>query len=327
MPGKVRQPDWGIQERVRMGMARALLLRGSESRFLSQTLPHRPFVRRAVRRFMPGEELSDALEAARRLDQLDRPSIFTVLGENVESAAETRAVAAAYSEALNAIQERKLDTDLSVKPTHLGLDLDPALALENLARLATLAGGMERLVALDMEASGYVDATLELYRALRSSHANVGICLQAYLRRTEEDLDGLLASGPMIRLVKGAYNEAESVAFPRKAEVDANYLRLARRMLEARREDPGVRVAFGTHDARMISTITRLADELGLPPDACEFQMLYGIGRDLQAKLVTSGRAVRVLVSYGSHWFPWYMRRLAERPANVGFVLRSMVRR
>lgn len=310
-----------------MGMARALLLRGSESRLLSRTLPHRPFVHRAVKRFMPGEELSDALDAAQRLDELDLSSIFTVLGENVTSDAETRAVAESYSEALEAIRERELDTDLSVKPTHLGLDLDPALALENLAKLVTRAGERERLVALDMEASGYVDATLDLYRALRSTHANVGVCLQAYLRRTEEDLEELLPRDPMIRLVKGAYNEPESVAFPRKADVDANYLRLARRMLEARRENPGLRVAFGTHDARMISAIVRRADEWGLPPDAFEFQMLYGIGRDLQAKLAASDRAVRVLVSYGSHWFAWYMRRLAERPANVGFVLRSMIRR
>lgn len=310
-----------------MGIARALLLRGSESRFLSRTLPQRPFVRRAVRRFMPGEELSDALDAAQRLDELGRSSIFTVLGENVESADETRTVADAYSEALQAIRERGLDTDLSVKPTHLGLDLDPGLALENLSRLVGSAGAMERLVALDMEMSGYVDATLDLYRALRSSHANVGICLQAYLRRTEQDLEGLLASDPMIRLVKGAYSEAESVAFPRKADVDANYLKLARRMLESHRENPGVRVAFGTHDARMISQIVRSSDELDLPPDACEFQMLYGIRRELQARLSNEGRAVRVLVSYGSHWFPWYMRRLAERPANVGFVLRSMASR
>lgn len=310
-----------------MGMARALLLVGSESRWLNRTLPRRPFVRRAVRRFMPGEELADALEAAQRLDELDRSSIFTVLGENVTSGQETRAVAAAYSAALEAIRDRALDTDLSVKPTHLGLDLDPALALDNLSSMVAQAEESGRLVALDMEASGYVDATLDLYRALRAEHANVGVCLQAYLRRSVEDLERLLPSGPMIRLVKGAYNEPDSVAFPRKADVDANYLKLARRMLEVRRENPGVRVAFGTHDARMISAIIRQSDEWGLPPDACEFQMLYGIGRDLQAKLAASDRAVRVLVSYGTHWFPWYMRRLAERPANVGFVVRSMVRR
>jgi proline dehydrogenase len=276
---------------------------------------------------MPGEELTDALDAARGLAAVDRSSIFTVLGENVTSAEETRAVAESYAAALQAIREVGLDTDLSVKPTHLGLDLDPALALENLDGLVTRAGESGRLVALDMEASGYVDATLDLYRALRSKHPNVGVCLQAYLRRSEKDLEGLLPSGPMIRLVKGAYNEPDSVALPRKADVDANYLRLAGRLLEARSENPGVRVAFGTHDARIIFAIEKLSDELGLPPDACEFQMLYGIGRELQARLATSGRALRVLVSYGTHWFPWYMRRLAERPANVGFVLRSMVRR
>jgi len=309
-----------------MGLARHLLLRGSESRWLGERLAHRPFVHRAVRRFMPGEELDDAIEAARGLATRSLATVLTQLGENVSSAEETVGVATAYGRALLAIVAAGLDTDLSVKATHLGLDLGEQLAFDNLDRLLADAGAAGRLVALDMEATGYVNRTLDLYRALRARHENAGICLQAYLYRTEADLDSLLELGPMVRLVKGAYNEPADVAFPRKADVDLNYLLLADRLLEARQSDPRVRVAFGTHDERMIESIIRRVDEMGLPPDACEFQLLYGIGRDLQLRLADAGHPVRVLISYGSHWFPWYMRRLAERPANVGFVLRSMAR-
>jgi proline dehydrogenase len=309
-----------------MGLARHLLLRGSESRWLGERLAHRPFVHRAVRRFMPGEELEGAVEAARGLASSNLATILTLLGENVSSAEETVGVATAYGHALQAIGAAGLDTDLSVKATHLGLNLGQQLAFDNLDRVIADADEAGRLVALDMEATGYVDRTLDLYRSLRTRHSNVGICLQAYLYRTEADLDSVLSLGPMVRLVKGAYNEPADAAFPRKSDVDLNYLLLADQLLEARQSDPRVRIAFGTHDERMIDSIIGRMDDMGLPPGACEFQMLYGIGRKLQLRLVAAGHPVRVLISYGSHWFPWYMRRLAERPANVGFVLRSLVR-
>ena len=309
-----------------MGLARHLLLRGSESHWLGDRLAHRPFVHRAVHRFMPGEELDDAVEAARGLATTNLATILTLLGENVRTAVEAAGVATAYERALLAIGAAGLNTDLSVKPTHLGLDLGEQFAFENLDRLIAGAGEIGRLVALDMEATGYVDRTLDLYRSLRTRHSNTGICLQAYLYRTETDLDSLLDSGPMVRLVKGAYKEPADSAYPSKADVDLNYLLLANRLLEARQSDPRVRIAFGTHDERMIDSIIRRVEEMGLPPDSCEFQMLYGIGRKLQLRLAAAGHPVRVLISYGSHWFPWYMRRLAERPANVGFVLRSLVR-
>lgn len=309
-----------------MGLARHLLLRGSESRWLKDRLAHRPFVHRAVRRFMPGEELDDAVEAASELAFANLATILTILGENVRSETDAAQVAEAYTRTIAAVSGKELDADLSVKPTHLGLDLGEQLAFDNLDSLIAHAGAAGRLVALDMESTGYVDRTLDLYRALRNRHENAGICLQAYLYRTETDLDSLLSLGPMVRLVKGAYNEPADAAWPRKADVDLNYLLLADRLLDARRSDPRVRIAFGTHDERMINSIIRRVDELGLPPDACEFQMLYGIGRNLQLRLAAAGHPVRVLISYGSHWYPWYMRRLAERPANVGFVVRSMVR-
>lgn len=310
-----------------MGVARDLLLRASESRWLADRLPHRPFVRRAVRRFMPGERLEDATAAAGLLAESGLGTVLTILGENVDSAGASRAVVDEYRMALDAIGTLGLDADLSVKPTHLGLDLGTELAAENLEALASHAEARGRLVALDMEASACVDPTLELYRRLRAGHRNVGVCLQAYLFRTEGDLETLLPLAPMIRLVKGAYAEPADVARPRKSDVDASYLALATRLLEARRADPGVRVALGTHDERLIQAVRLRAAEIGLPPDAWEFQLLYGIRRDLQERLAASGHRVRVLVSYGPSWFPWYMRRLAERPANVGFVLRSLLRR
>lgn len=310
-----------------MGLGRRILLRGSESAWLRERLSHRAFVRRAVRRFIPGEELGDAIEAAGKLGARGMGSVLTVLGENVRSTEETQAVVAGYAAALEAIRDAGLDTDLSVKPTHLGLDLDPELALGNLDTLAGAAGAANRLLWLDMEASARVDRTLELYRSLRATHENVGICLQAYLFRTPEDLESLLPLAPTVRLVKGAYNEPPDIAYPRKSDVDASYLRLAARLLESGRENARIRSAFGTHDERLIRAILRMKEEIGSPRDGCEIQMLYGIGRERQSRLAREGHAVRVLVSYGDHWFPWYMRRLAERPANVGFVLRSMVRR
>lgn len=310
-----------------MGLSREILLRGSESRWLRDNIAHRAFVRRAVRRFMPGEELADAMSAARELSRAGLGSVVTLLGENVTTPDETREVVTAYTDATRAIEADALDTDLSVKPTHLGLDLGEELAFANLDRLIGEAAAKSRLVALDMESSPYVNRTLDLYRSLRGIHANVGICLQAYLYRTGRDLEALLPLGPMIRLVKGAYNEPAELAFPNKADVDANYLALAGRMLEARKADPRVRIAFGTHDARLIEAIRRVAADLGVPAEAFEFQLLYGIRRELQEGLARDGQPVRVLISYGTHWFPWYMRRLAERPANVGFVLRSMARR
>lgn len=309
-----------------MGLARDLLLRGSQNRWMAEHLPRRRSVRRAVRRFMPGETLADATGAAGLLAGKGLGSVLTILGENVDSPEAARAVVDEYATALSAIDASGLDADLSVKPTHLGLDLGTELAAGNLETLLVRAAAAGRLVAIDMEASPCVDRTLDLYRLLRARHEGAGICLQAYLYRTEADLEALLPLAPMIRLVKGAYAEPDDVAWPRKSDVDASYLALATRLLAARRDDPGVRVAFGTHDERLIEAIRARAAGMGLSADAWEFQLLFGIRRDLQERLAASGHRVRVLISYGAYWFPWYMRRLAERPANVGFVLRSLVR-
>ena len=307
-----------------MSLARKALLRCSTSPWLARQMSDRRFVRRAVRRFMPGEELGDAVMAAASLRADGLRSILTLLGENVLSGEEAMAVADAYARAIESIAESGLSADLSVKPTHLGLDLGPEVAEAGLRDVVTRAGAAGRLVAIDMEASAYVDRTIDLYRRLRGDHENVGLCLQAYLYRTEDDLASLLPLRPMIRLVKGAYREPDDVAWPAKSEVDAAYVARAGELLEALREEPGVRVAFGTHDAALIDAIRKMASDRGVERDAFEIQMLYGIRREMQRRLAAEGYVVRVLVSYGDHWFPWYMRRLAERPANIWFVAKSL---
>ncbi|MFQ5529059.1 MAG: proline dehydrogenase family protein [Gemmatimonadota bacterium] len=308
-----------------MSLARQLFLRGSTSAWLARHMSGRRFVRRAVNRFMPGEELADAVAAGATLRDAGMKSILTLLGENVEDRAAAEVVVSHYQGAVEAIGGAGLTADLSVKPTHLGLDVGVDVAERALRAVVTRAGAAGRLVVVDMEGSEYLEATLQLYRGLRADHENVGLCLQAYLYRTGQDLDALLPLRPMIRLVKGAYREPADIAWPKKSDVDAAYLARAVRLLEATREDPGVRVGFGTHDGKMIDGIRSAAEDLGLDRDAYEIQMLYGIRRDLQASLVAEGYAVRILVSYGPHWFPWYMRRLAERPANVLFMLRSVL--
>ena len=308
-----------------MGLARALLLKGSESRWLAGQMSRRRFVRRATTRFMPGESMDDALRSAESLGDRGITSILTLLGENVDDAEAATIVTGEFATLLDRSAEANLDADISVKPTHLGLDLGFDVAAQNLEALASTAAGHGRLVAVDMESTRYCDPTLDLYRVLCADYENVGICLQSYLYRTDADLEQLIDLAAMIRLVKGAYKEPADLAYPKKADVDVSYLRQSVTLLEAAR-DGAARVAFGTHDAAMIAEINRRAADMKCPRESYEFQMLYGIERDLQARLADSGYRMRVLISYGAYWFPWYMRRLAERPANVGFVLRSMMR-
>lgn len=308
---------------------RRTLLWASTNPWLSERLPRYGFVRRAVRRFMPGEELEDAIAESRALASRGVPSVLTLLGENVTTREETDAVVAEYRRAIDEARRLDLDALVSVKPTHLGLDIDPGLALDNLAGLADHAA--PELVWIDMESSRYVDPTLELFRELRRERDNLGVCLQAYLRRTPDDLDSLLPLDPAIRLVKGAYAEPSEIAFTRIEDVDAAYDRLAARLLGrlAERSGDGGRggfVALGTHDRRRVEAARARAEAVGAPADAWEVEMLYGVAKRLQEDLVAAGVPLRILISYGDAWFPWYMRRLAERPANVWFVVRSLFR-
>lgn len=306
-------------------MLRSALLWASTNPFLAQRLPHYGFVRRAVRRFMPGEEADDALREGRRLADEGVPTLVTHLGENVTTAAEARAVVDGYLGLLESVRERELDMELSVKLTHLGLDQDLEQTRRHVVELAAAAG--DGVVWIDMESSDYVDRTLEVFRGARVERDNVGICLQAYLHRTEMDLNDLLDLQPHVRLVKGAYLEPPEVAFPKKSQVDANFRKLTSFMLRERKAGRMGRPGIGTHDAHLVGDAQRVSYELGLAPELWEVEMLYGISTAEQARLVRAGTPLRVLISYGHHWFPWYMRRLAERPANVGFVLKQLVSR
>jgi proline dehydrogenase len=274
---------------------------------------------------MPGEDVPSALEAARALQESRIATILTQLGENVKDAGEAEAVTRHYLEVLERVEAQKLDAAISVKLTQLGLDLDADACLANVQRLAKRAAELDNFLWIDMEGSGYTNATLELYHRVRAQHANVGVCLQAYLYRTEKDLADLLPLGPAIRLVKGAYNEPPELAYPRKKDVDENFFRLARRLLDPEVRNAGTRAGFATHDVRLIQRIEQAAQELGLPKESVEFQLLYGIQRAEQLRLAQAGYRVRVLISYGSQWFPWFMRRLAERPANLTFVMRNLL--
>ncbi len=310
-----------------MGIARELLLRGSRSPWLEAQLTRRRFTRQAVGRFMPGEDFEAALGAARELERNGITTILTLLGENVSETREADRVSQHYRQVLEQVHERGLDADVSIKPTQLGLDLDAEATYARYRELAGRAAEVGRLVAIDMEDSSYVDRTIELYRRLRADHDNVVLCLQAYLYRTTADLVTLLPIAPRIRLVKGAYNEPRQLAYRRKSDVDANFVRLSDTLLRELGENRGERVYFGTHDPRMIQQVCGRAEGLGLPKDAFEFQMLYGIQRRAQAQLAADGHRVRVLISYGDSWFPWFMRRLAERPANIAFVARQLFSR
>lgn len=305
-----------------MSIARSALLRASKSQWLASQMTQRAFARRAVKRFMPGEKLTDALDAAQTLSPAKIGTIITRLGETLTGERNTDEVRDHYISAIAEIVRRKLPTQVSVKPTQLGLDLSVDECVRQIAPIAAAAAAEGQILWIDMEDSSYVDRTLELYEKLKAKHDQVGLCLQSYLFRTPKDLERLLAIKPAIRMVKGAYAEPASVAFPLKKDTDAQYLSLGIRLLEAAKDGGAVPV-FGTHDMTLVQQLVAKAAELGVAPGKFEIHMLYGIRASEQKALAAQGHAVRCLISYGNNWFPWYMRRLAERPANVWFVVRS----
>jgi len=305
------------------GMMRGALLWASQNNWLRQRATRYAFVRRSVARFMPGEEIADALGAARRLEDKGLGTVLTHLGENISTDAEAESVTRHYLEALDQVRAVGLHTELSVKLTHLGLDLSHELCQANVEKIIQAAGSGS-ILWIDMESSAYVDATLDLYRRLRRTYSSVGVCLQAYLYRTADDLASLLPLGPAIRLVKGAYLEPPKVAFSRKEDVDENYFALVQKLLSVEARSAGVRAAIATHDRSLIHRVEELARTEGLTGSDFQFQMLYGIQSAEQLRLARDGWRSAVLISYGTYWFPWYMRRLAERPANVSFVIRNL---
>jgi proline dehydrogenase len=308
-------------------MLRSALLWASQNKTLARRLPNYRFARKAVTRFMPGEHVDDALRAGEMLRGQGIPTVITRLGENVTDSKEAADVRIHYSDVLHTIAGLKQDTQISVKPTQLALDIDEAVCARNLESLADDARKVGNFVWVDMEYSHYVDRTIKLFDKAREQHTNIGLCIQAYLHRTPRDLEHLLKSTTALRLVKGAYREPADVAIQSKQDVDEAYMKLATRILEetATGREVGGPPGFATHDANIVRRITSMAKNLGIPNDAFEIQMLYGIGRNEQLRLAKEGYRVRVLISYGSHWFPWYMRRLAERPANVWFLIKNLV--
>lgn len=305
-----------------METLRPLLLRASESDWLEDRVRSSAVAQRAVRRFLPGEELEDALRAARELDDEGIDPVLTCLGEHMESASGVGSVVDHYSEVLDRGARTDLEVEISVKPTHLGLDVDPDLTLEGMKTLAAQAQRLDSFLWIDMEESEYVDPTLDLYRELLREYPCTGVCLQAYLYRTASDLRELLNRDASIRLVKGGYREPPDVAIPDDQEIDEHFLELARLMLRA--NDDASRPAFATHDDTLIRQVQRAADQEEVGANEYEFQMLYGIRPTLQRRLSDSGYRSRVLISYGEEWFPWYMRRLAERPANLLLLAKNL---
>ena len=283
--------------------------------------------RRFVRRVVAGQEARDALSVLDRLDAGGLASAVTYLGENVSAPADAERATVTYLGLLDAIGRRKLRTIPSLKLTHLGLDLDEGLCVANLARISERAREVGTRVWIDMESSRYTERTLDLYARLRPAHPHLACVVQAYLRRTPDDVERLIELGATVRLCKGAYREPPTIAYPDKRDVDAAYARLAERLLAPDALARGVYPGFATHDERLQAHVRRLAGERGIAADRFEIQMLYGIRHDLHAPLRAAGISLRVLVPFGEDWYGYFMRRLAERPANLLFLLRHAVRR
>jgi proline dehydrogenase len=300
---------------------RSLILAAADSPRL-QRLVQRYGFRLGAARFVAGENLDAAVPVVRRLNEQGLLTNTTLLGEGVRDEAETRTVVTAYREVLDRIQAEGLRTNVALKLTNLGLSIDEELAQRNVAELVEHAATCDNFVRIDMEESRHVEATLRIYRRLRETgRENVGAVLQSYLFRSEEDLASLLPLAPNLRLVKGAYLEPPDVAYPRKSDVDAAYVRL----LEASLSGGGF-TAVATHDETLIEHAISFAREHGIPTARFQFQMLYGVRPRLQLDLVGRGFDVLVATPYGPQWYRYLMRRLAERPANLLFLLRNLVR-
>ena len=301
---------------------RRVLLWCAQNTWLATHVPRWRFARRAVRRFLPGEGFDSALKAAVGFRSKNIGALFTLLGENITDLAAANKVVEHYEEVLAASMD--VQAEISVKPTQLGLDIDEHATYANLQRLARAAEKANSFLWIDMEGSAYTDRTIALYRRLRAEAPRVGLALQAYLYRTVSDIATLMPLTPAIRLVKGAYSEAQDIAFVRKRDVDANYLALCAYMLpEVKRRK--LRLVLATHDVELIARAWRFAQALEMVRSEVEVAMLYGIRTDEQEHLAREGFAVRDLIAYGDAWYAWYLRRLAERPANVWFVARQLL--
>jgi proline dehydrogenase len=298
----------------------------SHSDRLRQMMVHFGPARAMARRFVAGETMADAVAAVRALNEQGLLVTLDHLGENVTSETEARDATTAVLEMLEEIETLDLRSGVSVKLTQLGLDVSPGLALENLGRIVARAEQASRFVRIDMESHDYVQVTLDLFEEVWGRHRNVGVVIQAYLYRSADDIARLVEMGASVRLVKGAYDEPPEVAYADKADTDANFVRLMEQLLGEEARASGVFPAIATHDTKLIDWAKDHSRRHGISPEQFEFQMLYGIRSGLQRQLAGEGYRVRAYVPYGSQWYPYFMRRLAERPANVFFLLRNLLR-
>lgn len=305
-------------------MLRAFFISLSESKSLRHFAENNVLGQRMSRRFVAGMSVEDCLAATAEVNRLGMSVSVDNLGENVTNVEEAKHSSKLYHEMLDAVAARKLDANVSLKLTHMGLDVDQQLAFDITSGLVKKAASISNFVRVDMEGSPYTQKTLDLVHRLHAEPGNsghVGAVIQAYLRRSEGDIEKLLADRIRIRLCKGAYKEPAEIAFPGKDEVDSNYVKLMKMLLKS-----GVYHGIATHDEKMIAATKEFARAEKVPADAFEFQMLYGIRSDLQRQLVKDGYRMRVYIPFGSEWYPYFMRRLAERPANAMFILKNLFR-
>lgn len=310
-----------------MSVMRKALLWASTNAWIRENAMRTGFVRRSVSKFMPGERIEDAITAAQALKPSGLNTIFTRLGENISRIEEADEVREHYLKVIDLIQQAGIDAQISIKPTQLGYDQDFEVCVRHCLAIIDRCEATGTFFWIDMEGSPYVDGTIALFKRLRERTPNIGIAIQAYLYRTEKDVEDLVALGSAIRMVKGAYLEPADIAFPNKADVDENYYRICERLLRDDNVKPGALTHFGTHDVALQERILKLIAERGVESSRYEWAMLYGIQNGRQQDLIRLGQRTRCLISYGEFWFPWYMRRLAERPANVWFVLKNMFSR
>jgi proline dehydrogenase len=299
---------------------RSFLLHLSENKRLAPLIMNNAVSRRVARRFVAGETLDDAIEAGREVNRARRSASLDLLGENVSDEAGARRAAEGYIAIFDRIAREKLDANVSLKLTQLGLDLGELLCQELLEGIVAHAAELGNFVRIDMEGSAYTQRTVEITRRVRAKYSNVGTVMQAYLYRAEQDVKDLLTVGCRMRLCKGAYEEPPDIAFPKKADVDANYVKLMKLLLPS-----GIYHGIATHDPAMIRVTKEFVRERNIGREQFEFQMLYGIRTDLQEQLVREGYRLRVYIPFGTDWFPYFMRRLAERPANLVFFLRNLM--
>ena len=307
---------------------REVLLYLSGATWARRLVTEFPLAWRVASRFVAGETVEDAIIVTRRLNENGMSVTMDLLGESVTVREEAIAARNQIRKLLERIHTSRIDANVSVKLSQLGVKIDPGLALDNMRLILTTAREVDNWVRIDMEDSPLIDVTLEIYRTLRHEDGfdNVGVVIQSYLYRSEADVRQLIAEGAKVRLVKGAYLEPPDVAYQDKADVDANFIRLMQMMLSEEARANGVRLAVASHDERMIRATMDYAREHDIPPNEYEFQFLYGVRRDLQEELVREGYQVRIYVPYGSAWYPYFMRRLAERPANLWFFVTNLVR-